>query len=105
VVVTLLIDTGATCSWINTAYMDQLGLKPRSWFDVELVDGTEQAPSFEVSLILGGVGTPQARRFELLIGGAEFKDKPHDGLLGRDVLRHLQLGWNGPSQEVRVTYA
>jgi hypothetical protein len=104
VFVTMLIDTGATCSWIRTAYMDQLGLKPRSWFEFERINGDEAAPSYEVSLILGGVATPLVRRFEVLIGGMEFKDKPHDGLLGRDVLRRLHFHWNGPGGQVQLNY-
>ncbi len=103
-VVTMLIDTGATCSWINEAYMSKLGLAPRSWFDCELVDGEEQAPSYEVSLILGGAGTLLVRRFDILIGGVDFKDKPVDGLLGRDILRHVQFVWNGPGANVHMTY-
>lgn len=85
--------------------MKQLGLNPRSWFDVETVEGVEQdQPAYEVSLILGGIATPNAKRFETLIGGAEFVNTPHDGLLGRNILMHLQFVWNGPSESVRVQY-
>ena len=104
VVVTMLVDTGASCSWIRLPYMKQLGLQPRSWFDVERVEGTEHRPAYEVSLILGGIATQYTKRFEILVGGAEFKHTPHDGLLGRDILRSLQLTWNGPSEHVRMHY-
>ena len=103
--VTLLIDTGATGSWIRPAYMNQLGLSPRSWFEVETVDGVEgEQPGYEVSLILGGVGTLNTKRFETLIGGCEFENTPHDGLLGRNILKFLHVAWNGPSASVRVQY-
>jgi len=85
--------------------MNQLGLTPRSWFDVETVDGVqENLPAYEVSLILGGIATPNTKRFETLIGGSEFVDTPHDGLLGRNILRFLHFAWNGPSESVRVHY-
>lgn len=100
----MLIDTGATCSWIRKEYMAQLGLQPRGWLDVETVEGDEEAPAYEVSLILGGVATPLTKRFELLIGGADFKTTPHDGLIGRDILRFLQFAWNGPGEQVRMQY-
>lgn len=103
--VTMLMDTGATCSWIRQAYMDQLRLVPRTWFGVERVHNIEQnRPGYEISLILGGVGSLLTKRFELLIGGAEFTDTQHDGLLGLGILSSLHLGWNGPSQQLRVSY-
>ena len=84
--------------------MTQLGLQPRGWFDVERVAIEEQFPAYEVSLILGGVANSNTKRFEMMIGVAEFEHTPHDGLLGRDVLKFLQVAWNGPSEVVRVQY-
>lgn len=85
--------------------MKQLGLTPRSWFDVETANGVdEQQPTYEVSLVLGREGTATARRFETLIGAKEFADSPFDGLLGRNILSFMQLAWNGPSETLRVSY-
>jgi hypothetical protein len=103
--VTLLIDTGATCSWVRPAYMTQLGLTPRSWIDVETANGVEEnQPAYDISLVLGGFGTANARRFETLIGAKEFPDMPFDGLLGRNILTYIHLAWNGPSANLRVHY-
>ena len=103
--VTLLIDTGATSSWVRPAYMSQLGLTPRSWIDVETANGIEEdQPAYDIGLVLGGFGTANAKRFETLIGAKEFPDMPFDGLLGRDILAHIQLAWNGPSASLRIQY-
>jgi hypothetical protein len=86
--------------------MNQLGLTtPRSWFDVETAAGVEEGqPAYEVSLTLGGIATPNAKRFETLIGGNDFADMPFDGLLGRNILKELQVVWSGPSEVVRIQY-
>ena len=104
--VSLLIDTGATSSWIRSAYLKKLDIfKPRSWFDLVTVAGVEEkVPAYEVSLILGGIASPHTKRFETLFASEEFEDEPHDGLLGRNELRLLQFVWNGPSESVRVSY-
>jgi hypothetical protein len=104
--VSLLIDTGATSSWIRPAYLKKLGIsKPRSWFDVIKVAGVEtKQPAYEVSLIIGGIAGPLTKRFETLFASDEFEDEPHDGLLGRNELRLLQFVWNGPSQGVWLSY-
>lgn len=104
--ISLVIDTGATSSWIRPAYLKQLGItQARSWFDVVTIDGVEEKqPAYEVSLILGGVATPFTKRFETLFGARDFKDEPHDGLLGRNELRLLQFAWNGPAGTVHLSY-
>lgn len=104
--ISLTLDTGATSSWIRPAYLKKLGiLQPRSWFDVVTADGVVATePAYEVSLILGGVGTPLTKKFNTLFGCRDFEDEPHDGLLGRNELRHLQFVWNGPAESVRMSY-
>lgn len=104
--ISLLIDTGATSSWVRPAYLKQLGIvQPRSWVDVVTPDGVEEkVPAYEVCLILGGVGTHLTKRIETLVACRDFKDEPHDGLLGRNELRLLQMGWNGPLETVRLSY-
>jgi hypothetical protein len=104
--INLLIDTGASSSWIRPDYLKQLGIsKPRTWFDVVTVDGVEERqPAYEVCFILGGIATPSTKRFETFFGCKDFKDEPHDGLLGRRELGLLQFAWNGPSVSVRVSY-
>lgn len=104
--ISLLIDTGATSSWIKPAYLRQLGIfQPRSWFDLIKVAGAEaNQPAYEVSLILGGIASPLTKRFETLFASDDFENEPHDGLLGRNELRLLQFVWNGPSENVRLSY-
>jgi hypothetical protein len=105
--VTFLIDTGASCSWIDEMHMRSLGLEPRSWEEVHTVQSQGVPTDFaayEVSLVLGGLATVNSRRFELLIGGQPFINQPFDGLLGRDVLNQCRLGWHGPARNLRFEY-
>lgn len=104
--ISLLIDTGATSSWIRPAYLKKLGIvQPRSWFDAITIDGVKvQQPAYEVSLILGGIASLHTKRFETLFASDDFEHEPHDGLLGRNELRHLKFIWNGPSETVNVSY-
>jgi hypothetical protein len=102
-----LVDTGASCSWIDEMHMRSLGLDPRSWEEVHTVQSKgvpQEFPAYEVSLVLGGFSTPNTRRFELLIGGQPFINQPFDGLLGRDVLNQCRLGWRGPARNLRFEY-
>ena len=103
----LLIDTGASCSWIDTMHMRSLGLEPRSWEETHTATNKgvgKDFPYFEVSLLIGRPASPESRRFELLMGGDAYINHGFDGLLGRDVLRHCRLGWNGPAGTVRFQY-
>jgi hypothetical protein len=105
--VIFLIDTGASCSWVAEMHMRSLGLEPRSWGQVHDLGSKGIAQDFnayEVSLVVGGPATPNARRFELLIGGRSFDNQPFDGLLGRDVLNQCHLGWRGPARTLRLEY-
>lgn len=102
-----LIDTGASCSWVDEMHMRSLGLAPRSWEEVHTVQSKGVAidfPAYEVSVTVGGLATINSRRFELLIGGQPFINQPFDGLLGRDVLNFCRLGWHGPARKLRFEY-
>ncbi|MFM8900532.1 MAG: retropepsin-like aspartic protease [Burkholderiales bacterium] len=102
-----MIDTGASCSWIDEMHMRSLGLEPRSWEEVHTVQSKGipiDFAAYEVSLVLGGLATVNSRRFELLIGGQSFINQPFDGLLGRDILNQCRLGWHGPGRNLRFEY-
>tara|TARA_B100001105_G_scaffold96114_1_gene76450 strand:+ start:610 stop:999 length:390 start_codon:yes stop_codon:yes gene_type:complete len=102
-----LIDTGASCSWVDEMHMRSLGLQPRSWAEVHTVTGggiATEFPAYEVGITLGGQASPNTRRFQLLIGGQPFINQPFDGLIGRDILNVCRIGWNGPAREIRIDY-
>ncbi len=88
-------------------HMRSLGLEPRSWEEVHTIQGNgvpSKFPAYEVSVTLGGMAALNTRRFEILIGGQPFINQPFEGLLGRDVLRHCLIGWNGPAGTLRLEY-
>lgn len=102
-----LIDTGASCSWVDEMHMRSLNLEPQSWHHAHNLSskGVAQAFSaYEVSLVLGGVATENSRRFNLMIGGASFNNQPVEGVLGRDVLNQCILGWRGLAGTLRIDY-
>ena len=104
---TFLVDTGASISWIDEMHMRSLRLEPRSWADVHTAQGKGVAkpfPTYEVSLVMGGVANSNTQRHELLIGGNSFINQSCDGLLGRDILNHYRLGWNGPTRQLHFEY-
>lgn len=105
--IVFLIDTGASCSWVDEMHMRSLNLEPRSWgqvHDLSTKGVAQDFNAYEVSLVLGGAATPNTRRFELLIGGRSFDNQPFDGLLGRDILNQCQMGWRGPARILRLDY-
>lgn len=106
--VSLLIDTGATCSWVDESYMARnLGLEPRGWEQVHTVHSRgvpDKFFAYDASLTIGGYATEKSRHFQIQICTQPFINQPFDGLLGRDVLNKCRLGWNGPSCKLRFEY-
>lgn len=102
-----LVDTGASCSWIDEMHMRTLGLEARSWGEVHDLSGKGIPRGFnayDICLTIGGIATPSTRRFELPIGTGSFDNQGIDGLLGRDVLNVCHLGWRGTSRVLRIDY-
>lgn len=105
---TLLIDTGASMSMVDESCMRTLQLEPTSAteFHSSSTNGVAQhAAVYDVQLILGGVATPSTLRVDpLAMTATALINQPFEGILGRDVLARLQFAWNGPGQEVRLSY-
>lgn len=60
---------------------------------------------YDVQLVLGGIATPNTLRFDpLAMMATAFINHSYAGLLGRDVLNRVQLGWNGPAKLLRIEY-
>ena len=105
---TLLIDTGASSTLVDEGLMRTLQLQPTSatLMHSSSTKGVAQPCSvYDVGLVLGGLATPNAIRFDPLpVLGTAFINSGCNGLLGRDVLRRLHLHWNGPAGTARVEY-
>lgn len=102
-----LVDTGASFSWVDEMHMRSLGLDPRSWAPVHTAQTkgvAENKPTYEVSVIIGGLANHMTRRFGILIGGGSYDNTSYDGLLGRDILNQCTLVWNGLSRRLWLEY-
>jgi hypothetical protein len=106
--VLFLIDTGASVSMVDESYMRTLQLDPTgaTQFHSSSTNGVAQrAAMYDVHLVLGGVAGVNTLRFDpLAMMATALINQPFEGILGRDVLARLQLAWNGPGQEVRISY-
>ena len=105
---TLLIDTGASMSLVDEAVMRTLQLTPTSAtsYHSSSTNGiAQQCDVYDVSMVLGGQATANSLRIDpMAVMATAFINHPFDGLLGRDVLAKLQMGWSGPSQSLTLSY-
>jgi predicted aspartyl protease len=91
---TLLVDTGADLTILRRPLIDALGVPPVGEARIVGVVGGVRAhcPLYLVRLTL----EPSGVAFELEVGAVPRDDTANDGLLGRDVLAHLQFSYDGP---------
>jgi predicted aspartyl protease len=88
----LLIDTGADATLVPRSATERLGIQPITDVNYELIafDGTRSvAPVVDLDMVFLN------RRFR----GRYLLTEAEQGVLGRDVLNHLKLLLDGPSQQ------
>jgi hypothetical protein len=108
VMVTMLVDTGASHTFIDEAALVSLQLTPRDTVDYHSAS-TYGSPGkcnvYDVALRLGSMADQNVLTFDPLeIMATPFVDHRHQGLLGRDVLSRVQLAWNGPTASLEFLY-
>lgn len=97
-----LVDTGATASAVDLQVIQQLGVQPVSVANVATPTGAQSRPLFPGRFTFPGTNVP-AMDFQALIGADLSLQKIHGmaaplvALLGRDILKHFVLVYNGPS--------
>lgn len=105
---TLLVDTGASHTFIDEGVMRTLQLEPTSTakFHSTSTNGVaEPCRVFDVAMVLGSNASQNALRFDTFrVMSNPFINQPYDGLLGRDILDRLQLHWNGPTRQLVLLY-
>jgi hypothetical protein len=99
VVARLLVDTGASNTLIDVGLLNQLGLQPTGQVDVSTpsTDGQPVAMlQYDVGLLLPH--SANSRFFPTIaVTGANFQAHGIHGLLGRDVLAHCLVVYDGPA--------
>lgn len=87
-----LIDTGATSTCISETIIEDLGLISHNVTKVKTPTGIEEREIYDVSLMLP---QDQDGLFDLTCPCVDFHDDPYSVLLGRDVLEHCTVIYNG----------
>jgi hypothetical protein len=106
--VDMLVDTGASHTFVGAANLKSLGISPRNTYrfhSASTQDTPELCDEYDVSLILGSLADQNVWRFDLfrIMATDRLSHRSH-GLLGRDVLDSLQLDWNGPGRSLVLLY-
>ena len=84
-----LLDTGASTSFIPQAVASEMGLTPRAWYQVGSIHREAKEPGFYVVLTIEGL-------FEGTVAIVEMKPAYDFVVVGRNVLKHLRLVFDGP---------
>lgn len=97
-----LVDTGASITAVELEVFTSLGISPISFRKVLTPSGQAQQNTFPVQIAFPGTPLPQMRFNEVL--GSELKAQGFIALIGRDVLRHFILIYNGPGANFSLSF-
>lgn len=108
VTVPMLVDTGASHTFLDAEVLtDRLGLSAKNRYKFHSAstarDEPDECGGYDVSLTLGNAVDQTLWRIDAqeVMGSNE---RRYHGLLGRDILRLMQLEWLGKSEVVRLGY-
>ena len=109
VVVSLLVDTGASGCAIDPAKLAPLGLTPTGSCAIHTPSTgatPHQVDSYDVGLVIfGQVNQPPVFTIGVLpVMASSFNAQGIDGLLGRDFLQTVRLIYSGPDQHVLLSF-
>lgn len=88
-----LIDTGASITAVEGAVLQTLGLSPTGFAPIATPGGTVQQPVYACDMEFPGTPIPVVP-FNFVIG-SQVAGLGYAALIGRDVLTHFQLVYNG----------
>ncbi len=97
-----LIDTGASTSAVESGVIQQLGVQPVGMGNVTTPTGSESRLFYPARFSFPGTDLPDMD-FQQLLGADLSLQKIHGwtspliALIGRDILQHFLLVYNGPS--------
>lgn len=102
-VIRALVDTGATISGLDNRVAGRLGLVQTGSVTLAGIGGTTEQPVYSAAVgfpALAAPGLDPARLAGTSLGSADF-----EMLLGRDILRHLVMTYDGPREMFTLTHA
>lgn len=105
---TFLIDTGASCTCVDTQLISNLGLQPTGRVAISTPStggGSHFCDQFDISLFIQGVnGSPGHLVSALPVVATHLKAQGIDGLIGRDVLKNCTFIYNGTAAFATLAY-
>jgi hypothetical protein len=101
--VTLLVDTGAALTALDEKVIEALALTPTGELEVHLAKTSSKGRRFDVSLLLPAPEGPAMLLHALPVFEGNFRFGV-DGFLGRDVLAHCVLVYDGPARRFTLAF-
>jgi hypothetical protein len=98
-----MVDTGAPMSAVDEKVIAALAVTPAGETEVHAAIGSGQARRYDVSLILPGSGGQSMLLNAMPILEGKFI-LGIDGFLGRDVLSHCVLVYDGPASRFTLAF-
>ncbi|MFQ5895019.1 MAG: aspartyl protease family protein [Nitrospinota bacterium] len=87
------MDTGASITAVERDVLDRLGIRPHRVTPVVTANGPSRQPVY--SCVISFPGTPIPTLPFNSVVGSQIRSLGYSALIGRDVLRHFQLVYNG----------
>jgi hypothetical protein len=106
VIIRALIDTGADLTAIHPQILEQFGGRPAGSARIRRPGqslGYQAVSLFEIQLSIGGV-TPGVPWIPTRVVGVEPATPTVLAMIGRDVLKHCTLYYNGPGSELTLSH-
>lgn len=97
-----LIDTGASVCVIDDDAITGLGITPSGTMEVSTATGSAIRPTYAASISFPGTSLPNVNFTDFV--GAPIGEHDIIALIGRSVLRHFVVIYNGPGGSVSVAY-
>ena len=106
ILASLLLDTGASCTSIDSSIISQLGLQPTGTQGI-LTPSTGATPhqcsTYDVSLSIPGAA-PQKIISAIAIIDGHYLTQGHHGLIGRDALKDARVVYSGHDGYVMLSF-
>jgi hypothetical protein len=96
-----LVDTGASCSCVEERLLQRLQLQPVNQVKMTGATGARLQNVYHPRLLFPGTPIPP---LEMQVVGVQMNQLPLVCLLGRDVLRHFVLIYNGPQGSYTIAF-
>ena len=96
-----LFDSGASSTCVDESILSQLGLMAQDTIDISTPSGRSKRSRYTAKVSFPGCPLPDID--PAIVIGLELRNQGYIALLGRDLMRHMIMIYDGPG--ARVTFA